>query len=295
MMRQRNPPWQRAVDPIHATRLLAALLTTFACAAPAAAAPLCTDAMFDCRIGDEVWGPNLKILLSNPTMRKRVLRLGNKCQLVPASDTPFRCDWRRTLKLGRGGEGGGGGPGGSGASGGSGGSGGNGGGGPSTDTGAAAPAPRRDVAGRRGTTPAPTRVQAAAVKTPDRGPYSEEIAAAAERYKIPPDLVRAVIQVESAFNPTALSVKGAVGLMQLLPETGKAMGATDLRNPADNIAAGTRFLRLLANRFGGDLVKVLSAYHAGSTRVLRREATPFAATDSYVRKVLGVYYALRDG
>lgn len=285
-MRQRNPPWQRAGNPIHATRLLAALLTTFVCAAPAAAAPLCTSAMFDCRIGDEVWGPNLKILLSNPTMRKRVLRLGSKCQLVPASDTPFRCDWRRTLKLGRGGESSGGGTGGSGGSAS---------GGPGNDTGAAAPPPRRDVAGRRGTTPAPTRVQVAAVKTPDRGPYSEEIAAAAERYKIPPDLVRAVIQVESAFNPTALSVKGAVGLMQLLPETGKAMGATDLRNPADNIAAGTRFLRLLANRFGGDLVKVLSAYHAGSTRVLRREATPFAATDSYVRKVLGVYYALRDG
>ncbi|MCB9739924.1 MAG: lytic transglycosylase domain-containing protein [Deltaproteobacteria bacterium] len=279
-MRQRNPPWQRASDPIHATRLLAALLTTFACAAPAAAAPLCTSAMFDCRIGDEVWGPNLKILLSNPALRKRFLKNIRNCELTPSTATPFRCDWRRTIKLGVGYHTGGS----SGASGGA-----------SNDTGAAAPAPRRDVAGRRGTTPAPTRVQVAAVKTPDRGPYSEEIAAAAERYKIPPDLVRAVIQVESAFNPTALSVKGAVGLMQLLPETGKAMGATDLRNPADNIAAGTRFLRLLANRFGGDLVKVLSAYHAGSTRVLRREATPFAATDSYVRKVLGVYYALRDG
>ncbi|MEY3014305.1 MAG: hypothetical protein RIT45_3040 [Pseudomonadota bacterium] len=287
-MRQQNPPWQRATRRALPTSLSMGLLAALMALAPtdALAGPLCRDAMLDCRIGAEVWGPNLRILLGNPAMRKRVLGLGSRCQLVPASDTPFGCDWRRTLKVGRRG-----GDEGSGSGGGStSGSDGSGGG-----SGAAAPTPRRDVAGRRGTTPAPTRIETPPVHKPDRGPYSAEIEAAAARYKIPADLVRAVIQVESAFNPTALSVKGAVGLMQLLPDTGRAMGADDLRDPAQNIAAGTRFLRLLANRFGGDLVKVLSAYHAGSTRVLRREATPFAATDSYVRKVLGVYYALRDG
>ncbi len=291
-MRQQNPPWQRATRsalPTSVAISLAAVLLMLA-PTPVRAAPLCRDAMLDCRIGSEVWGPNLRILLGNPSMRKKVLALGARCQLVPASDTPFGCDWRRTLKAGRrGGDEGGGSSGtGGGTGGGTGSSG-------SDHAGSDTPTPRRDVAGRRGTTPAPTRIDAPPVHKPDRGPYGAEIDAAAARYKIPADLVRAVIQVESAFNPTALSVKGAVGLMQLLPETGRAMGAEDLRDPAQNIAGGRRFRRVLPTGGGGDGVRVLSASPAGCPGVLRREATPFAATDSYVRKVLGVYYALRDG
>ena len=83
-------------------------------------------------------------------------------------------------------------------------------------------------------------------------------------------------------------------LMQLMPATAKAMGVKDRRDPEQSIMGGARFLRVLANRFKGDLVKVLSAYHAGSTRVRKRAGPPYAATDSYVRKVLGIYYALRD-
>ena len=128
----------------------------------------------------------------------------------------------------------------------------------------------------------------------DLGPFSAEIAAAAERYRLPTALLRGVLTVESGGNPLAVSNKGAVGLMQLLPETAKAMGVDDLYDTAQNVMGGARFLRVLANRFDGDLVKVLSAYHAGSTRVLGRDATPFAATDDYVRKVLKIYYQLRD-
>ncbi len=128
----------------------------------------------------------------------------------------------------------------------------------------------------------------------DTGIFADEIGAAAQRYKLPPQLIRAVMMTESGGNPLVLSNKGAVGLMQLLPATAREMGVDDIHDVAQNLMGGTRFLRVLANRFDGDLVKVLSAYHAGSTRVLGRDATPFAATDDYVRKVLRLYYQLRD-
>ena len=128
----------------------------------------------------------------------------------------------------------------------------------------------------------------------DNGIFAEEVGTAAQRYKLPPQLIRAVMMTESGGNPLVLSNKGAVGLMQLLPATAREMGVDDIHDVAQNLMGGARFLRVLANRFDGDLVKVLSAYHAGSTRVLGRDATPFAATDDYVRKVLRLYYQLRD-
>ena len=128
----------------------------------------------------------------------------------------------------------------------------------------------------------------------DSGIFADEVGAAAQRYKLPPQLIRAVMMTESGGNPLVLSNKGAVGLMQLLPATAREMGVDDIHDVAQNLLGGARFLRVLANRFDGDLVKVLSAYHAGSTRVLGRDATPFAATDDYVRKVLRLYYQLRD-
>ena len=147
--------------------------------------------------------------------------------------------------------------------------------------------PNRDNA-KQGPTPAP--------KDPlDTGVFAAEVQAAAQKYKLPPQLVRAVMMTESGGNPSVLSNKGAVGLMQLLPATAREMGVDDIHDVGQNLMGGARFLRVLANRFDGDLVKVLSAYHAGSTRVLGRDATPFAATDDYVRKVLRLYYQLRDG
>jgi hypothetical protein len=167
---------------------------------------------------------------------------------------------------------------------------------PSAASGSPAPA-RRDAWGRRSPTPAPARDGAGdgpGAALADDGPYASEIAQAASRYRLPPQLVRAVMQVESGSNPLVVSNKGAVGLMQLLPATAAALGVEDIHDPAQNILGGARFLRVLANKFEGDLVKVLSAYHAGSMRVLSRDATPFAATDDYVRKVLKTYYQLRD-
>lgn len=159
-------------------------------------------------------------------------------------------------------------------------------------------APKRDAWGKRSPTPAPAQPSPAPASAPlptaDAGIYAQEIAAAAQRYKLPPQLVRAVMTVESGGNPLAVSNAGAIGLMQLLPGTAQALGVEDIRDPAQNIMGGARFLRVLANKFDGDMVKVLSGYHAGSMRVLSRDATPFAATDDYVRKVLRVYYQLRD-
>lgn len=158
-----------------------------------------------------------------------------------------------------------------------------------------APAPppaNRDPKGRLGPTPAPAQNIAALLA--DDGPFSSDLGAAAERYKLPVHLLRAVMQIESGGNPLALSNKGAVGLMQLLPGTARALGVDDIHDTAQNVLGGARFLRILANRFDGDLVKVLSAYHAGSMRVAGRDATPFAATDDYVRKILRLYYQLRD-
>lgn len=156
------------------------------------------------------------------------------------------------------------------------------------------PPARRDAWGKRSPTPSPPRDDSPASGLPDDGPFAAEIAQAATRYRMPAQLVRAVMQVESGGNPLVVSHKGAVGLMQLLPATAAALGVEDINDPAQNIMGGTRFLRVLANKFEGDLVKVLSGYHAGSMRVLSRDATPFAATDDYVRKVLKTYYQLRD-
>lgn len=153
--------------------------------------------------------------------------------------------------------------------------------------------PRRDAWGKRSPTPAP-RNDPPVAPIADDGPFAAEIAQAAHRYKLPALLIRAVMQVESGGNPEVVSNKGAVGLMQLLPATAKALGVDDIHDPAQNIMGGARFLRVLANKFDGDLVKTLSGYHAGSMRVVARDATPFAATDDYVRKILKIYYQLRD-
>jgi len=158
----------------------------------------------------------------------------------------------------------------------------------------AIPAVARKAARRAysGVSPAPVRAPVA--KARERK-HDAEIRTAATRYKLPADFIAAVMTVESGGNPRAVSHAGAQGLMQLMPSVAKAMGVVDPFDPAQNILGGARYLRVLANRFGGDIVKVLSAYHAGSSRVKKRGGTPFSATDSYVRKVLRVYYALRDG
>jgi soluble lytic murein transglycosylase-like protein len=117
------------------------------------------------------------------------------------------------------------------------------------------------------------------------------IAESAKEYNLPPELVKAVISVESNYNPSAVSEKGAVGLMQLMPETAREMFVEDPYDPVQNIQGGTRYLRVLVNRFNGDLIKVLAAYNAGPDAVDRCSVNcvvgvpPIPETIDYVRLV----------
>ena len=117
---------------------------------------------------------------------------------------------------------------------------------------------------------------------------------AARQAQVHPQLVRAIIVVESAFNPRAVSRRGAVGLMQLLPSTARRYGAADAFDPEQNITAGTRYLRDLITRYGKNLELVLAAYNAGEDAVERygKRVPPYAETRQYVPAVLSIYRAL---
>ncbi len=128
----------------------------------------------------------------------------------------------------------------------------------------------------------------------ERETYEPYIREAAERYKVPANLIRAVIRVESNFRPHAVSQAGAQGLMQLMPRTAKELGVTDAFDPKQSILNGTKYLRMLINRFKGDPKLTLAAYHAGPTIVEARGDIPFEATRQYVRNVLTHFYRYRD-
>jgi soluble lytic murein transglycosylase-like protein len=122
----------------------------------------------------------------------------------------------------------------------------------------------------------------------------DEIDRAAKIYNIPAELIRAVIAVESAGDTSAVSHRGAVGLMQLMPDTAGQMYVEDPVDPAQNILGGTRYLRQLANDFGGDMVLVLAAYNAGPDAVRKYKGVPpFEETRQYVKKVLDYYFQLK--
>lgn len=122
-------------------------------------------------------------------------------------------------------------------------------------------------------------------------PYVEE---ASRLYDIPEAFIRAVIRVESNYRYRATSNAGARGLMQLMPSVLHDMGVDDPWDPRANVLGGTRLLRVLADRFDGDIVKVLAAYHAGGGAVADAEGIPFEATESYVRAVLDRYYEYKS-
>jgi len=131
--------------------------------------------------------------------------------------------------------------------------------------------------------------------TDSNGPRSPEsiaslIATHAKHYALDPALLQAVIKVESNFDPEAVSPKGAIGLMQLMPLTAAAFHVLDPFDPNENIRGGAALLRRLLDRFGGDLPLALAAYHAGETRVGQAAGLPaLSGTQLYVARVLRYY------
>jgi soluble lytic murein transglycosylase-like protein len=126
------------------------------------------------------------------------------------------------------------------------------------------------------------------------GRYGKFIMDAAERYRLDPELIRAIIKVESSFNPYAVSEKGAMGLMQLMPETAKEMQVGTPFEAKENIMGGSRYLRKMLNLFDGDLRLGLAAYNAGPNKVMENGAIPkIPETEQYVKKVMQEYDRIR--
>jgi soluble lytic murein transglycosylase-like protein len=129
----------------------------------------------------------------------------------------------------------------------------------------------------------------------NRAKFSPTIDYYAKQYQLPTSLLHAVVAVESAYDPEAVSKAGAVGLMQLMPETARRYGVANRTNPAQNVSGGSRYLRDLLKMFDNDLVLALAAYNAGENAVKRHgnRIPPFPETRRYVAKVLNQYRANR--
>ncbi len=148
----------------------------------------------------------------------------------------------------------------------------------------------------------PTELVAPAAKGPSinwmarSAEYEGVIRGAAKDATIQAALLRAVIVVESGFNPRATSKKGAIGLMQLLPATAKRYGVKNIYDPEQNVRAGARYLKDLLVRFDSNLELALAAYNAGEEAVERygRHVPPFRETLAYVPSVMKVYQRLMD-
>jgi len=126
------------------------------------------------------------------------------------------------------------------------------------------------------------------------GSYEKIIEEASGRYRVETELVKAVIRAESAFDPKAVSHKGALGLMQLMPETATLMDVGNPFDPVENVIGGTRYLAQLLKRFNGDKVLALAAYNAGPEKVdIYQGVPPYAETKMYVQKVMEYYRSYR--
>jgi len=130
----------------------------------------------------------------------------------------------------------------------------------------------------------------------DRDGAEKLVREAAARHNVDPALVRAVIETESNWNPTARSQRGAMGLMQLIPATAQRFGANDAFNPKQNVEAGVRYLRMLLERYNGNLDLALAAYNAGEGAVDRAHGIPsFRETRNYVHRVQDAYFRPGSG
>ena len=145
-------------------------------------------------------------------------------------------------------------------------------------------------------------LQAAVVARADfnrvaRKRYQALIHAAASRYHVSPALINAVISAESGYHAGAVSPKGAIGLMQLIPATADRFGVANAFSPEDNIDGGTAYLAHLVRIFGGNLKLAVAAYNAGSKAVIHADyhVPPFAETQAYVPRVLAYYQQYRNG
>ncbi|MGC2764884.1 MAG: lytic transglycosylase domain-containing protein [Candidatus Acidiferrum sp.] len=130
----------------------------------------------------------------------------------------------------------------------------------------------------------------------DRDGVEKLVREAAERHRVDPALVRAVIETESNWNPSAVSRKGALGLMQLIPTTAQRFGVNDAFSPKQNVDAGVKYLKTLLERYNGNLDLALAAYNAGEGAVDRAHGVPaFRETRNYVQRVQEAYYRPGSG
>jgi soluble lytic murein transglycosylase-like protein len=135
---------------------------------------------------------------------------------------------------------------------------------------------------------APGRAHAPRATRPISPELQRIVDSAAARSAISSRLIHAVIETESQYEPKAVSTRGAIGLMQLLPSTAKRFGAKDPFDPGQNVSAGAAYLKWLMGFFGDDLELVLAGYNAGEQAVVRagRKVPPYAETQAYVKKVM---------
>jgi hypothetical protein len=123
-----------------------------------------------------------------------------------------------------------------------------------------------------------------------QGDIDAAIEQAATRHNVDPSLVRSVVKVESDFNPNAVSRKGAMGLMQLMPSTARSLNVSNPFDPLQNVDAGVRHLRALLDNYGGNVQLSLAAYNAGAGAVSRSAGVPkFRETQNYVRRITNLY------
>ena len=146
---------------------------------------------------------------------------------------------------------------------------------------------RRDAPGTvvRPTAPAPAS-SAPPAPVNSAPAIAEAVERAATQHSLPPELIHSVIKVESNYNPTAVSPKGALGLMQLIPATARRFGVVDAFDPADNIQGGARYLRYLLDLYRGDYPLALAVYNAGEGAVAKYGAVPpYPETQNYLKLV----------